>query len=232
MGGAIIMAAEAAYRVGSGKVSVLSKTENYSPLLARLPNVMTATGKDFFKNKSVIAIGMGLGKSSWSKDLLKIALTSDLPKIIDADALNLIAASKKIPDLENSVITPHIGEATHLLGLSPSEIQKDRESSAKKLQKKFNCIVVLKGKNSLICGKDFLHECKFGNPGMATAGMGDVLSGVIAGLVAQGLNLKDATVFGVELHAHAGDAVAKKQGKIGMMPQDLLREIPTLLQRH
>lgn len=229
MGGAIIMAAEAACRAGAGKVSVLSREENYSPLLARLPNVMTAAGEDFLKNKTVIVIGPGLGKSSWSKALLKSVLKSDLPKIIDADALNLISESKKIPDLKNSIITPHVGEAARLLGLSSEEIQKDRTSAVKKLQKKFNCVAVLKGKNSLICGEGFLHECKFGNPGMAVAGMGDVLSGIIAGLVAQSFRLKDAAIFGVEFHARAGDLVAKKQGEIGTIPQDILSVIPQII---
>lgn len=229
MGGAIIMAAEAACRAGAGKVSVLSKTENYPALLARLPNTMTIVGNNFLENKNVIAIGMGLGKSRWAKDLLKLALASNLPKIIDADALNLISENKKIPDLKNSIITPHVGEAARLLGLSTSEIQKNRQSAVKKLQKKFNCIVILKGKNSLICGKDFLHECKFGNPGMATAGMGDVLSGLIAGLVAQNLSLKEAAIFGVEIHAKAGDLVAKKQGEIGMIPSDLFSYIPLII---
>lgn len=229
MGGAVIMAAEGSCRTGAGKVSVLSRKENYLPLLERLPNVMTANGEDFLVNKTVIIVGPGLGMSSWSEDLLKSALESDLPKIIDADALNLISANNEIPKLSNSIITPHVGEAARLLGISIEEIQQDRKKAAKKLHEKFNCIAVLKGKDSLICGEDFLHECKFGNPGMAVAGMGDVLSGIIAGLVAQGLSLKDAAISGVEIHAKSGDLVAKNQGEIGMMPQDILAVIPKII---
>ncbi len=233
MGGAVIMAAEAAYRVGAGKVTVLSRAENYAALLAKLPNAMTVSAgkisKNIFENKNVIVIGCGLGKSKWANDLLKISLASNLPKIIDADALNIISEGKKIPDLKNSIITPHVGEAARLLGLSTSQIQKDRESAAKKLQKKFRAISVLKGKDSLICGKDFLHKCQFGNAGMAVAGMGDVLSGMIAGLVAQNLNLQDAAVLGVEIHARAGDLVAKNQGEIGMIPNDLFFYIPRII---
>jgi len=232
MGGAVIMSAEAACRSGAGKVSVLSRAENYTALLSRLPNVMTIFDEDeakIFSGKSVIVIGPGLGKSAWAKKLLKAALACDLPKIIDADALNLISENKKITLLKNSIITPHVGEAARLLGCIVSQIQKDRNLSAKKLHEKFSAITILKGKNSLICGKNFLHECKFGNPGMAVAGMGDVLSGIIGALVAQNLNLKDAAIFGVELHAKAGDFINKKQGEIGMMPQDLFCALPKII---
>lgn len=232
MNGAIILAAEAACRAGCGKVSVLSRKENYTALLSRLPNVMTIFDeekKDIFENKSVIVIGPGLGKSSWAKSLLKKVLQSDLPKIIDADALNLISEMKKSPRLKNSIITPHVGEAARLLGLSTEEIQLNRETSVKKLHKKFSAIAILKGKNSLIYGENFLHICKFGNAGMAVAGMGDVLSGIIAALVAQKLNLKDSAIFAVEIHAKCGDLAAKKQGKIGMMPQDLFSYLPKII---
>lgn len=235
MGGAMILAAEAACRTGAGKVSVLSRTENYSALLSRLPNVMTvaedANLKNIFANKTAIVIGPGLGKSSWAKKLLKLVLACELPKIIDADALNLISESKKIPQLQNSIITPHVGEAARLLGCTTATIQKDRESSAKKLHEKFGAIAILKGNGSLICGDNFLQKCKFGNPGMAVAGMGDVLSGVIGGLIAQKLNLKDAAIFGVEIHAKAGDLAAKKQGEIGIMPQDLFLYIDQIINK-
>lgn len=237
MGGAAIMAAEAAYRIGAGKVSVLTHEENITALLSRLPNAMSVpqnliaekNWKKIFAGKTVIVIGPGLGKSSWSKELFLAAMNSKLPKVIDADALNLISESKKIFNLKNSIITPHPGEAARLLGVSNSAIQKDRKKSAKKLFEKFGAITVLKGKGSLICGKNFLDECKLGNPGMAVAGMGDVLSGLIAGLVAQGLSRKDAAILGVEIHALAGDLAAKKQGEIGMIPTDLFSYIPLII---
>lgn len=233
MAGAVIMAAEAAFRVGSGKVSVLTKEENHKALLSRLPNVMTISQdlvdiknwQKIFEDKSVIVIGPGLGQSAWSKELLNAALESSLPKVIDADALNIIAKSDENLVLENSIITPHPGEASRLLNITNEEVQKNREKSAKNLQEKFNTIAILKGQNSLVCGDDFLHKCEFGNPGMATAGMGDVLSGIIGGLIAQGLDLKEAAIFGVDLHALAGDLVAKKQGEIGIIPQDLFEYI-------
>ncbi|MBP7710504.1 MAG: NAD(P)H-hydrate dehydratase [Rickettsiales bacterium] len=234
MGGAVIMAAEAAYRVGAGKVTVLTKEENFSPLLSRLPNAMTITcensAAEILKNKSVIVIGCGLGKSIWAHDLFEMAMASNLPKIIDADALNILSESKKTFDLANSIITPHVGEAARLLGISTAAIQKDREGAIKKLRKKFGATCVLKGQGTLVLGKTKeIHQCSHGNAGMATAGMGDVLSGIIGGLVAQHLSNCAAATYGVDLHAFAGDLVAKKQGEIGMMPTDLFALIPQII---
>lgn len=229
MGGAAIMAAEAACRAGAGKVTVLSRKENLTALLARLPNAMTAaenSTKEILKNKSVIVIGCGLGKSAWSKKMFALALASKLPKIIDADGLNILSSLKKKFDLTNAIITPHVGEAARLLGVSVAEIQKNREATVKKLHEKFGAVAVLKGSGTLVFDGKKLHRCQFGNPGMATAGMGDVLSGLIGGLVAQLRDLKKSAIYGVDIHAFAGDLVAKKQGEIGMIPSDLLGMIP------
>ena len=234
MGGALIMASEAAYRVGAGKVSVLTREENFIPLLARLPNAMTVNSElpaeKILANKTVIVIGCGLGKSDWALDLFEMAMASNLPKIIDADALNILSESKKIFDLSNSIITPRVGEAGRLLTVSNIEIQKDRQLSIKKLRDKFGATVVLKGQGSLILGDSGkIEECSYGNAGMATAGMGDVLSGMIGGLVAQNLDNEKAAIYSVNIHAFAGDLVAKKQGEIGMMPSDLFEYIPQII---
>lgn len=234
MGGAVIMAAEASYRAGAGKVSSLIRKENISPLLARLPNAMTidedSCAKEILNDKNVIVIGCGLGKSSWAKRLLKIALASDLPKVIDADALNIISENNIKADFTNSVITPHPGEAARLLGISVAEIQQDRKSAIKKLQKKFGAITVLKGSRSLILGKNGkINECSYGNPGMAVAGMGDVLSGLIGGFLAQGLDIEKSAIYGVNIHAKAGDLAAKEIGEISLIPNDLIEYIPKLL---
>ncbi|NBV06800.1 MAG: NAD(P)H-hydrate dehydratase [Proteobacteria bacterium] len=234
MGGAIIMAAEAAYRTGAGKVTVLTKEENIASLLARLPNAMTllpsASKEEIFANKTVIVIGCGLGKSDWAQKLFAMAMASNLPKIIDADALNILSVCKKNFVLSNAVITPHVGEAARLLNVSSDEIQKNRELSVKKLYEKFKAIAVLKGSGTLIFGdKKIIHQCPYGNAGMATAGMGDVLSGVIGGLISQHLDKETAAIFGVNIHALAADLVAKKQGEVGMMPSDLFKYIPHII---
>lgn len=234
MGGAVIMAAEAAYRAGAGKVTVLTREENWSALLARLPNAMmlpsASSEAKIFANKNVIVIGCGLGKSEWAQELFEMAMATNLPKVIDADALNILSDSKKTFNLEKAVITPHVGEAARLLGVSTEEIQKDREISVKKLYKKFGAVSVLKGRNTLVFnGEKIPHQCSFGNAGMATAGMGDVLSGLIGGLIAQNLENEKSAIVGVNIHALAGDLVAKKQGEIGMMPSDLFEYIPQII---
>lgn len=234
MGGAVIMAAEAASRAGAGRVTVLTRQENIAALLARLPNAMSVVSekltKEILQNKSVIVIGCGLGRSAWAKKLFSDAMASDLPKIIDADALNILSEQKKKFDLSNSIITPHLREAARLLGISTVKITKNRELAARQLHEKFGAIAVLKGNKTLIAGnKKTIHQCPYGNPGMATAGMGDVLSGLIGGLAAQHLENYKAAILGVNIHAFAGDLVAKKQGEIGMMPQDLLPFIPQII---
>lgn len=233
MGGAAIMAGEASYRAGCGRVSVLTKKENVAALLQALPNAMTiaenSSAAKILAHKDVIVIGCGLGKSSWAKKLLKIALASNLPKIIDADALNIISASKNKINLENSIITPHEREAARLLGVSLDWIEKNRTKAVKKLHEKFGAIAILKGNKTLIYAGKKIHQCNFGNAGMATAGMGDILSGLIGGLLAQHLENEKAAILGVNIHAFAGDLVAKKQGENGMMPRDLVPFFPQII---
>lgn len=234
MGGAVIMAAEAAYRVGVGKVTVLTQKENITALLSRLPNAMTflsnISAEKILENKTVIVIGCGLGKSQWAKKLFKMAMNSNLPKVIDADALNILSTTKENFDLSNSVITPHVGEASRLLRISIEEIEKNRQEAIQKLYEKFGAVSVLKGNGTLVLGnKKVVYKCPYGNPGMATAGMGDVLSGLIGGLIAQNLKNEKAAILGVNIHALAGDSVAKKQGEVGMMPQDLLAYVPHII---
>ena len=143
------------------------------------------------------------------------------PKIIDADALNLLS---HIPQkLMNAIITPHPGEAARLLGCTTSTVQADRCGSAKKIAEQYGAVVVLKGSGTIVADQKAIPAiCEAGNPGMATAGMGDVLSGVIAGLVAQGLPLDNAAKLGVLMHAMAADAVAKENGERGLLASDLM----------
>lgn len=234
MAGATILAAEVAYRSGAGKVTVLTRKENFTALISRLPNAMTAISEnlneEILENKNVIVIGCGLGKSAWARDLFEKTMETNLPKVIDADALNILSEATKKYNLENCIITPHVGEAARLLNISPDEIQKNRETSVKKLYEKFGAASVLKGNKTLVFGnKKILHRCEYGNPGMATAGIGDILSGIIGALVAQHLEIEEAAIRGCDLHAFAGDLVAKEQGEIGMMPQDLFKYLPKII---
>ncbi len=236
MAGAVVMAAEAAYRTGAGRVTILTHEKHFSALISRLPSAMTASANSIadlqkiIQGKTVIAVGPGLGKSAWSKKMFEFFMKNNLPKIIDADALNLLSISKNKYDLQNAILTPHPGEAARLLGCNASTIQKNRQEAIHKLQEKYQATIVLKGSGSLILGEDQkLSECQFGNPGMAVAGMGDVLTGIIAGLAAQNIPLNLAATLGVNIHALAGDLVTAQQGEIGMLPTDLIDCIRTII---
>jgi ADP-dependent NAD(P)H-hydrate dehydratase / NAD(P)H-hydrate epimerase len=227
------MAAEAALRVGAGLVTVATRPKNALAINAVCPEIMThgvSMGKKFkhlLDKASVVVIGPGLGQSSWGKSLVATTLKSSKPLVIDADGLNLLASccEFKCKSKGNWILTPHPGEAARLLGKTTSEIQINRLAVVQNLARTFGGVCVLKGAGTLIATVgEKIRVCDAGNPGMASAGMGDVLSGMIAGLLAQGLSLFDAAKLGVLVHAMAGDAAAKKQGKLGILALDLLPE--------
>lgn len=235
MGGAIMLAAQTALRCGAGKVSVATRSEHVAPLLARCPEVM-AHGVDdpaqlapLLGQASVLVLGPGLGRDAWAERMLQLALQADLPQVLDADALNLIAAGSSSLCLgERSVITPHPAEAARLLGCTTAEIQADRLAAAQRLAERFGCAAVLKGVGSLVAGPGTQRLpglCMYGNAGMASAGMGDVLSGVVGALLAQQLDAGAAARYAVLLHALAGDRVARQQGQLGMLASDLIDSI-------
>jgi len=185
-----------------------------------------ASLNQLLENCTVVAIGPGLGKDDWAKKILARVLEFDLPMVVDADALNLLAAE---PTSKNTwVLTPHPGEAARLLNCSSKEIQHDRLQSVTALQKQYAGVCVLKGSGSLIASADENSICTAGNPGMASGGMGDVLTGVIAGLLAQGLTTYDAARFGVQLHAQSADNAAQF-GMRGMLASDLFLPLRKLL---
>ncbi len=231
--GASRMAAEAALRVGAGLVSVATRPDVAVTLNVSRPEIMShgvrtvKMLKPLLKRATVVGIGPGLGTSVWAKSLFQAVLKSKKPLIVDADALNLLAS--KPCRHEEWILTPHPGEAARLLKMKTEEIQRDRMSALKKLQEKYGGVCVLKGNNSLIAGpKNQMARCDAGNPGMATGGMGDILTGVIAGLVAQGLPLINAAKLGVLVHAKAGD-LARMDGERGMIATDLLPYLRQLM---
>ena len=145
------------------------------------------------------------------------------PILIDADGLNLLPEfSKKLPLPKKIVLTPHLGEAARLLNTSVEKVKKNRVSAAKRISNKYNSVVVLKSHETLICKEDKIYICDKGNPGMATAGMGDVLSGMISGLIAQKLSLFEAACLGVDLHARAGDIYSEKNNQQSLLPTDII----------
>ncbi|HYE35325.1 NAD(P)H-hydrate dehydratase [Methylocaldum sp.] len=231
--GAARMAAEAAARVGAGLISVATRRAHADSLNLTRPELMchgVETAEELrilLERATVIAVGPGLGRSEWAQTLLGAALKTDLPIVADADALNLLAANPRKRD--NWVITPHPGEAARLLNTSSAEIQKDRFTAIRRLQAQFGGVAVLKGSGSLICGPNGLPSvCTAGNPGMASGGMGDVLTGVIAGLLAQRIELFEAAALGAQLHGAAGDEAAKT-GERGLLASDLMDSLRRLV---
>jgi NAD(P)H-hydrate epimerase len=223
--GAIRMAGEAALRVGAGLVSIATHPDHAAFLNLTRPELMchgVRTAKDIqslLKKATILVLGPGLGQSAWSKKIFLASIKAKLPKVLDADALNLLA--KHQLKIQNAILTPHPGEAARLLKTDTAEIQRDRLLSVKKLQKKWDNICVLKGAGTLIStAPGDVAICNLGNPGMATAGMGDILSGVIGGLLSQGMTKTAAAKLGVCVHAMAGD-LAAKNGERGMIATDL-----------
>lgn len=224
--GAPRMAAEAALRVGAGLVSVATRPENALVLNIACPEIMChgvskASELDPLLEKAeVVVIGPGLGQSDWGKMLWKHTSEQSLPLVVDADGLNFLSQTDKVN--ENWVLTPHPGEAGRLIGVTTHEVQQDRLAVVKTIKKRYGGICVLKGAGSLVATPNSIPAlCDKGNPGMASAGMGDVLSGVIGGFIAQGVPLGEAAKLGVCIHAMAGD-LAAKDGERGMLAMDLM----------
>ena len=224
--GAARMAAEAAARVGAGLISLATRASHAGSIVLARPEIMGHGIEDpkaltpLFNKATVIALGPGLSQSSWARRLFARVLEQAKPMVIDADGLNLLAMD---PMAKGTwILTPHPGEAARLLGTTSAAVQADRFQAAAEIQKRYNGVCVLKGAGTVIAGPDgSLSVCQGGNPGMASGGMGDVLTGVIAGLLAQGLNLADAACSGVCLHAHAAD-LAAGQDERGLLASDLM----------
>lgn len=226
-GGAIILCAQAALRSGAGLASIATRASHVPASLARQPEIMahaveSADGlAPLLARANMVAIGPGLGTGEWGRALLEAALASGKPLLLDADALNLLAQSARtLP--AGTILTPHPGEAGRLLGSDAITVQADRPAALRALIGRYDCVVVLKGAGTLVgaAGRD-TTVVTGGNPGMAVGGMGDLLSGVIASLHAQGLDAYEAASLGARLHADAGDAAAV-DGMRGMLPSDLL----------
>jgi NAD(P)H-hydrate epimerase len=250
MPGAIILAATAALRAGAGLVTVVTVAENSLAISTAVPEAMIKTceidsipdvlNADFINGITHVAIGMGLAQDAWALALLRFCVQLAKPVLFDADALNLIA----LHDIKISsplVITPHPGEAARLLSsrllsndqaLGSADIQQDRFAAVTALHVLFadseSCMVVLKGSGSLLFDGQLIKVCALGNAAMAAPGMGDVLSGIIIALMAQGLNNNDAAELGVCLHARVADEVAQGRTR-GLLASDVVAALPGVL---
>ncbi|MEC9192448.1 MAG: NAD(P)H-hydrate dehydratase [Pseudomonadota bacterium] len=245
-GGAPLMAAEASLRSGAGLVSVVSRSEHRAAFLARRPELMMHGTEDndfdfdrLLQRASVLVIGPGMGLGPWGEELLRISLQTaskkSIPVIIDADALTLLArnsANYTSIKKDTWILTPHPGEAARLLDVTASDIQLNRFAAIRTLQDDWGGSCLLKGSGSLISNAvepDLIELCSEGNAGMATAGMGDILTGVIAALLAQGLPPAQALSYAVCIHGEAADLCAGVSGQKGLLATDLLPQIRHLL---
>lgn len=233
MPGAALLAGEGALRAGAGRVSIVTHPSHAAGIVRDRPELMVhgaASAADLralLDTADVLAVGPGLGRSDWAGELMAVVQTDQRPSVWDADALNWLASSSNVS--ASRIITPHPGEAGSLLGGSAASVQADRRLAVTELQRQYGGIAVLKGAGTLISGSDAVPWlCTAGNPGMAAPGMGDVLTGMIAGLLAQRLSLQDAAIAGVDLHARAGDRAAAG-GERGLIASDLLVEVRALV---
>ncbi|MFT4836302.1 MAG: hydroxyethylthiazole kinase-like uncharacterized protein yjeF [Psychromonas sp.] len=233
MPGAVRLAAESALRSGSGLVKVLTRFDNQTAVIAERPELMlqffseNSAPQDLFGDwPTALVIGPGLGFDDWAQGLFARGISAELNCVVDADALTLLA--RKPANKDNWILTPHPGEASKLLGASVAEIEMDRFSAVRRLQAIYGGIVILKGAGTLICDGNRIFVANVGNPGMASGGMGDVLSGIIGGLLAQGLNSLDAARLAVCIHGDAAD-LAAQQGERGLLASDLFSYIRKLV---
>ena len=233
LSGAARLAGEAALRAGAGLVSVATHPAHAAWLNLARPELMVAAieiPKDLdplIARADVVAVGPGLGREAWGRDLWTRVRGLGMPLVVDADALNLLAEGPESgPDW---VLTPHPGEAARLLGTSVAAIEQDRPAAVRALQGRYGGVAVLKGAGTLIQGDPVrrLAVCSDGNPGMATAGSGDVLTGIIGALRAQGLDAEEAACAGVCLHAAAGDRAAR-MGERGLIASDIIAALRPL----
>lgn len=255
MTGAALLAGRAALKLGAGCVHVSLLAQNPPAVDMVQPELMLhpaesdlflpvtalsdgTTGKQGSHSANlVLAMGCGMGVSREAKKILRQALLQPLPVVLDADALNLLAHDAGLQKAlrarkQASVVTPHPGEAARLLGADTRQVQADRAGSARQLAERLNCSVALKGAGTVCITRDGLTFVnRSGNPGMSTPGMGDVLTGMIAALIAQGLDADEAMLLAVHLHGAAGDMLARKGIAVGMTASELADQARDLLNR-
>lgn len=224
MAGAALLAARAALRCGAGLVSVATRERHAAALTAAQPELMVHAVEQgvalapLLARADVVVVGPGLGQGEWGRALW--AALADVPRrVVDADALNLLSHQPQRRD--DWILTPHPGEAARLLGLGTADVQADRLQALRALAVRYGGVPLLKGVGTLVWQPDGAALCPYGNPGMGSGGMGDVLSGVIAALWAQGRDAVRAAAIGVLVHARAGDAAAATAPR-GLLPSDVI----------
>lgn len=235
-GGAALLASEAAARTGAGLVTLATRPEHVSAALTRCPSLMVhglTHGNELdalLAKADGIVFGPGAGQGAWGQQMLQRVMAFDGPVLMDADALNMLS-SRAPGKHKNWIMTPHPGEAARLLGVANAVINRNRLDAVAQLEQRYGGVILLKGAGTLVLADDMQQPAlvQGGNPGMATGGMGDVLSGVIGSLAVQGLSPSRAAVMGANLHAESADRAAQSKGFMGLLPMDLIDWLPTVL---
>lgn len=229
MGGAALLAASAALHAGAGKVTVLTRAEHVGGFLARQPELMVVAinqGEDiasWLLQADAVVLGPGLGRNVWGQYLFEHTIAADKPLLCDADGIYWCQQQGFVPRKTSTVFTPHPGEAASLLGVNSSWVQQHRLSATEQLVNKLAATVVLKGNGTLVSraqAEPLVLNC--GNPGMAVAGMGDVLSGIIGALLCQGFSAEIAAFWGAWWHGYTADKLALRRGQVGLLPTDVI----------
>ena len=253
--GAAVLCSAAAMRSGAGLVTLgipeginraIIKIKPKEVMTLPLPETKQGTlslngynkVKNFIKGIDILVIGPGLTQNKSTQSLVrKVISNTDKPTVIDADGLNALVGHlnilhRSLNTLPRTILTPHPGEMSKLLGASVKKVQDNREEMAKKFARDYKVTLVLKGHHTVVAdnkGKFYIN--KTGNPGMATAGSGDILTGIISAFLGQGLNSFDAAKFAVYLHGLSGDLAAKEKTQVGMIASDIIDKIPEAIKR-
>ncbi len=231
--GSIILCGHSALRSGAGKVTLGTRKDHARFIGISHPNLMVRSVEvvrdveSVIAESSVIVVGCGLGQSLWAKKILELCFDSSRPLVVDADGLNLLA---KNPIVRGDwILTPHPLEAARLLQTTVDDVQSRREDVARELAIRYGATVVLKGHQTIIADAQKMVVCPFGNPGMAVAGMGDVLSGMIATLWAEFDDAFLASSRGVLWHALSGDFAVTKHGQRSLIASDVIDSLAQVL---
>lgn len=237
LGGAAILAAEAASFSGAGLVGLATQASHVTAALVRRPEVMSVgvpSGQElepYLERPTAFVVGPGLGQTPWSEQMLQQVIQASKPTVIDADALNILAMGRlRLPvEFQQHILTPHPGEAARMLGCTVNDIEADRLDAVRRLHQAYGGVVVLKGAGTWITDGHRYLLANVGNAGLAKGGTGDVLSGVMGALLAQGLKSLDAAQLAVCLHGAAADLTVEETGKIGLQASELIPYVRELL---
>lgn len=233
MAGAAVLSGSAILKSGAGMLTIACPDEIIPTIIHEFPSAMTLPvneNTDIIEKAQtmdVLLIGCGLGTSDLAKQNLKKLMSLNIPTVIDADGLNILAENIDIIKNKNAILTPHVAEFSRLCGVTVSDIKQNPVKHLRDFCKAFGVCVILKDAVSLICDKDEnLAVCHAPNSGMATAGSGDVLAGITASMLAQGLSLFDAACCGVYIHSASGNLAKASCGEAGMTSGDILNFVP------